>query len=180
MTTTKAKSRKSNYLSRPGPEELSVYSSAKNISMEEKASYFPGVKNTDPFTWKLWCTFLIQTRIVKSSNISCQNKQTLPRSPHELNRLSPFQLKWKRGNALLMLGKLLKKWVLLLRLRFYFIVFFHDQTSGYYILQCMGTSLSPPVLGHGFLFEYAFIRIYFVRSLSLFALSFLPCPCLYI
>ena len=40
-------------LSRPGPEELSVYSSAKNISMEEKASYFPGVKNTDPFTWKL-------------------------------------------------------------------------------------------------------------------------------
>ena len=41
MTTTKTKRRKSDQLSPPGPEELSVYSSTKNIWMEEKASSFP-------------------------------------------------------------------------------------------------------------------------------------------
>ena len=53
MTTTKTKRRKSDQLSRPGPEELSVYSSTKNIWMEEKASSFPGAKNTGKSTWKL-------------------------------------------------------------------------------------------------------------------------------
>ena len=44
MTTTKTKRRKSDQLSRPGPEELSVYSSTKNIWMAGKASSFPGAK----------------------------------------------------------------------------------------------------------------------------------------
>lgn len=53
MTTTKTKRRKNDQLYRPGPEELSAYSSAKNIWMEEKASSFPGAKNTGQSTWKL-------------------------------------------------------------------------------------------------------------------------------
>ena len=53
MITTKTKRRESDQISRPKPEELSVYSSTKNIWMEEKASSFPGAKNTGKFTWKL-------------------------------------------------------------------------------------------------------------------------------
>lgn len=46
MTTTKVKTRKSDQLSRPGPEELFLYNSATNIWMEGKALYFPGKRNT--------------------------------------------------------------------------------------------------------------------------------------
>ena len=60
-----------------------------------------------------------------------------------------------------------------------FIVLFPDQTFRVIIssdaraLPCHHQSLIMD-----FLFEYACIHIYFVRSLSLFHLSFLPCPCL--
>ena len=50
MTTTKTKRRKNDQLSRPGPEELCVYSSTKNIWMAGKASPFPGAKNTGKST----------------------------------------------------------------------------------------------------------------------------------
>ena len=112
MTTTKVKTRKNDQLSLPGPEELFLCNSAKNIWMEGKALYFPGTTNTGPFTRKLWSIFLIQAKMVKSLNISCQQTQTLHRRPDELHQLKPFPRKRKRTNALQVLGKLPKERVL--------------------------------------------------------------------
>ena len=112
MTTTKVKTRKNDQLSLPGPEELFLCNSAKNIWMEGKALYFPGTTNTGQFTRKLWSIFLIQAKMVKSLNISCQQTQTLHRRPDELHQLKPFPRKRKRTNALQVLGKLPKERVL--------------------------------------------------------------------
>ena len=122
MTTTKVKTRKSDQLSLPGPEELFLYNSAKNIWMEGKALYFPGTRNTGQFTRKLWSIFLIQAKMVKSLNISCQQTQTLHRRPDELHRLKPFPPKRKRTNAHQVLGKLPKKRVLFF---FYYFTLFY-------------------------------------------------------
>ena len=127
MTTTKVKTRKSDQLSLPGPEELFLYNSAKNIWMEGKALYFPGTTNTGQFTRKLWSIFLIQAKMVKSLNISCQQTQTLHRRPDELHRLKPFPPKRKRTNAHQVLGKLPKKRVLFFVILRCSIVFFPDK-----------------------------------------------------
>ena len=127
MTTTKVKTRKSDQLSLPGPEELFLYNLAKNIWMEGKALYFPGTRNTGQFTRRLWSIFLIQAKIVKSLNISCQQTQTLHRRPDELHRLKPFPPKRKRTNAHQVLGKLPKKRVLFFVILRCSIVFFPDK-----------------------------------------------------
>ena len=126
MTTTKVKTRKNDQLSLPGPEELFLCNSAKNIWMEGKALYFPGTTNTGQFTRKLWSIFLIQAKMVKSLNISCQQTQTLHRRPDELHRLKPFPPKRKRTNAHQVLGKLPKKRVLFLL--FYAVLLYFSQT----------------------------------------------------
>jgi len=112
MTTTKVKTRESDQLSRPGPEELFLYNSATNILMGGKALYFRGTRNTGQFTRKLWSIFSTQAKMVKSLNISCQQTLTLHRRPDELHQLKPFPRKRKRTNALQVLGKLPKKRVL--------------------------------------------------------------------
>ena len=61
-----------------------------------------------------------------------------------------------------------------------FIVFFLDQTFSVIISSDAWALPCHHILGHGFLFEYTCIHISFVRSLSLFLLSFRPCPYLYI
>ena len=123
MTTTKVKTRKSDQLSLPGPEELFLYNSAKNIWMEGKALYFPGTRNTGQFTRKLWSIFLIQAKMVKSLNISCQQTQTLHRRPDELHRLKRFPPKRKRTNAHQVLEKLPKKRVLFCYFTLFYCIF---------------------------------------------------------
>ena len=123
MTTTKVKTRKNDQLSLPGPEELFLCNSAKNIWMEGKALYFPGTTNTGQFTRKLWSIFLIQAKMVKSLNISCQQTQTLHRRPDELHRLKPFPPKRKRTNAHQVLGKLPKKMVLFCYFTLFYCIF---------------------------------------------------------
>ena len=128
MTTTKVKTRKSDQLSLSGPEELFLYNSAKNIWMEGKALYFPGTRNTGQFTRKLWNIFLIQAKMVKSLNISCQQTQTLHRRPDELHRLKPFPPKRKRTKAH-QDHYLIKKRVLFLL--FYAVLLYFSQTRWY-------------------------------------------------
>ena len=161
MTTTKVKTRKSDQLSLPGPEELFLYNSAKNIWMEGKALYFPGTRNTGQFTRKLWSIFLIQANMVKSLNISCQQTQTLHRRPDELHRLKPFPPKRKRTNARQILGKLPKKRVLFLL--FYAVLLYFSQTLFYCIFPCQcvyGFLLNICLLWFNFILGLNFITLF--------------------
>ena len=107
-------------------------------------------------------------------------KQADPTSkPARVKAAEPISTKVEEKKCSSDVGKTAQEMGTVITFTILFIVFFLDQTfkviisSDAWALPCHHQSLAMD-----FLFEYACIQIYFVRSLSLFLLSFLPCPCL--
>ena len=68
MNTNKMKTRKDRLLSHAGHEGKWSNSLMKSISMEERASFFLGIRLIEKSTKRRYCITLIQAKMGKSSN----------------------------------------------------------------------------------------------------------------